>query len=128
MAFDDHLAQRIRTILAAEVGITEKRMFGGLAFLRHGLMFVGVSGSELMARVGPATYEASLAREFVREMDFTGRPMKGYVYVDEPGLATDADLHFWLRRCLDFVATLPPKKLKPEPKSTPKPGPKPRRA
>jgi TfoX/Sxy family transcriptional regulator of competence genes len=119
MACDEHLVQRIRQTLAAEVGITEKRMFGGVAFLRHGLMFAGVSSSELMARVGPQLYEESLAREFVREMDFTGRPMKGYVYVDEPGLSTDADLHFWLRRCLDFVATLPPKPPRPVVKPTP---------
>ncbi len=116
MACDEHLVHRIRQCLAAEVGISEKRMFGGVAFLRHGLMFVGVSDSALMARVGPAAYEAALAQEFVREMDFTGRPMKGYIYVDEPGLATDADLSGWLRRCLDFVATLPPKKPKPKPK------------
>ena len=69
----------------------------------------GVSDASLMARVGPANYEDSLRRKHVREMDFTGRPMKGYVFVDEDGLKTEEQLRFWLRRAKDFVATLPPK-------------------
>lgn len=113
MAYDEHLASRVRRTLGKSPGITEKRMFGGIAFLRHGLMFVGVSGSTLMARVGKAMHEDSLAREHVRVMDFTGKPMTGYVFVDEPGTATDESLGFWVRRCLDFVATLPPKAQKP---------------
>ena len=66
------------------------------------VMFVGVSGSELMARVGPATYEASLAREFVREMDFTGRPMKGFVFVGIASLRTERQLASWLDLALAF--------------------------
>ena len=112
MAYDEFLAARIRGALPRGPAITEKRMFGGIAFLHHGLMFVGVADSSLMARVGKALYEDSLAREDVRVMDFTGKPMAGYVFVDEPGLATDEALRFWLRRCLDFVATLPPKAAK----------------
>lgn len=108
MAYDEHLASRIRKALGKAPGITERRMFGGLAFLRHGLMFAGVTDSALMARVGKALYEDSLALEHVRVMDFTGKPMAGYVFVDEPGIATDDALRFWLGRCLDFVATLPP--------------------
>ena len=113
MAYDEHLASRIRKTLGKSGGITEKKMFGGVAFLRHGLMFVGVSDSALMVRVGKSTYEDSLSREHVRVMDFTGKPMVGYVFVDEPGTATDESLGFWLRRSLDFVATLPPKARKP---------------
>ena len=109
MAYDEHLASRIRKALGATPGITEKRMFGGIAFLRHGLMFVGVIGHTLMARVGKALHDDSLAREHVRVMDFTGKPMAGYVFVDEPGATSDDALRFWLGRCLDFVATLPPK-------------------
>jgi hypothetical protein len=112
MAYDEHLASRIRKALGRAPGITERKMFGGIAFLRHGLMFVGVSDSTLMARVGKEHYEDSLAREHVRVMDFTGRPMAGYVFIDEPGIATDQALGFWLKRCLDFVATLPPKSKK----------------
>lgn len=109
MAYDEHLASRIRKALGKEPGITEKKMFGGLAFLRHGHMFVGVSDSTLMGRVGKSLYEDSLAREHVRLMDFTGKPMAGYVFVDEPGTATDEALRFWVKRCSGFVATLPPK-------------------
>lgn len=113
MAYDEHLATRMRRLLSREVGITEKRMFGGLCFLRHGLMFAGLTGSTLMARVGKADHADSLAREHVREMDFTGKPMAGYVYIDEPGIATDTQLGFWIERCVRFVATLPPKPQKP---------------
>lgn len=112
MAYDEALADRIRAALAGDAAVTEKKMFGGIAFLRHGLMFAGVSGSALMARVGKAQYGDSLARQHVREMDFTGRPMQGYVYVDAPGLESQAQLGFWLSRCRDFVATLPPKGAK----------------
>ena len=112
MAYDDHLVSRIRKALGKTPGITEKKMFGGVAFLRHGLMFVGVSESTLMARVGKPLHEESLAREHVRVMDFTGKPMAGYVFIDEPGTSTDEALRFWLKRCLDFVATLPPKAKK----------------
>ncbi len=109
MAYDERLAHRIRGALAGDPTITEKRMFGGVAFLRSGLMFVGVSESSLMARVGKENHVDSLCREHVREMDFTGKPMQGYVFVDAPGLETDEQLRFWLERCEQFVATLPPK-------------------
>lgn len=108
MSCDEFLAARIRRAVGHLPGVAEKRMFGGICFLRHGLMFVGITGSSLMARVGKAHYADALAREHVREMDFTGKPMTGYVYVDEPGLVTDRDLDFWLGRALEFVATLPP--------------------
>ena len=109
MAYDEQLAQRIRDALAGDKAVTEKKMFGGIAFLRRGLMFVGVSNDSLMARVGKANYAHSLRRKHVREMDFTGKSMHGYVFVDAPGLKTDEQLHFWLERCSQFVSTLPPK-------------------
>lgn len=109
MAYDESLARRIRTALIDAPAVTEKKMFGGIAFLQRGHMAVGVSGSALMARVGKPGYADALAREHVRVMDFTGRPLGGYVYVDPPGIASDAQLGFWLRASLDFVATLPPK-------------------
>jgi hypothetical protein len=109
MAYSERLAQRIREALADDRAVTEKKMFGGIAFLRRGLMFVGVSDSSLMARVGKPNYAESLSRKHVREMDFTGKPMQGYVFVDAPGLETDAQLRFWIERCKTFVATLPPK-------------------
>jgi TfoX/Sxy family transcriptional regulator of competence genes len=109
MAYDSGLAQRIREALAERQGITERKMFGGLAFLVDGKMFVGVQGSVLMARVGPERHQDALAVAHVRAMDFTGRPMKGYVYVDPPGLADDHDLNAWVRWCADHVASLPAK-------------------
>jgi TfoX/Sxy family transcriptional regulator of competence genes len=109
MAYDESLADRIRNALADDPALTEKKMFGGLAFLHRGLMFVGVSGNKLMARVGPDNYHDSLAREHVREMDFTGRPMQGYVYVEPAGLRSGEQLRFWLQQCLQFVRTLPAK-------------------
>lgn len=112
MAYDEGLAERIREALGATRSIGERRMFGGLAFMWNGHMFVGILGETLMARVGPEHYERALAQPHVRRMDFTGRPMKGYVFVDPPGFARDADLAEWVRRCLDFVKTLPPKKPK----------------
>jgi TfoX/Sxy family transcriptional regulator of competence genes len=114
MAYDEGLAERIREILQAdpdEAGpdVTERKMFGGLAFLSRGYMFVGIVQDRLMARVGPAVYESARALPHVREMDFTGKPMTGYVYVDPTGFAEDADLETWVRRCQRFVKTLPPK-------------------
>ncbi len=109
MAYNEHLAQRIRDALAGDRAITERKMFGGIAFLRHGHMFAGILDSSLMARVGQASHADSLGRKHVRPMDFTGKPMKGYVFVDAPGIRTEAQLRFWLERCRQFVATLPPK-------------------
>lgn len=112
MAYDEKLAQRIRNVLVGAPGVSEKKMFGGIAWLRFGLMFVGVAGTSLMARVGPGNYQDSLKRKHVREMDFTGKPMNGYVFVGESGLKTGKQLEFWLRRCEGFVTTLPPKPRK----------------
>lgn len=107
MAFDPGLAQHLRELLHDQSAITERRMFGGLAFLNHGHMVVGILGSTLMARVGPEQYAVALARPGVRPMDFTGRPMTGYV--DAEVLSEDAALADWLAVCLAFTATLPPK-------------------
>lgn len=112
MAYDSGLAQRIRASLEGRPGISEQAMFGGLAFLVDGKMFVGVQGSVLMARVGSERHADALAVSHVREMDFTGRPMQGYVYVDPPGLMADKDLHTWVHWCVGYVAALPAKKTK----------------
>lgn len=108
MAIDEGLAERIREVLG-DARVSERRMFGGLAFLSRGHMFVGITGDTLMVRVGPSAYEASLRRPSARVMDFTGRPMKGYVFVDAPGFESDADLASWVHAGLTFVATLPAK-------------------
>jgi TfoX N-terminal domain len=109
MAYDETLARRVRSLLPTDPTGVEKKMFGGLAFMTRGAMFVGVMGSTLMARVGPGQYAHALEQPGARVMAFTGKPMKGYVYVDAPGIATDADLAVWLDRCLGFVRTLPAK-------------------
>jgi TfoX/Sxy family transcriptional regulator of competence genes len=110
MAYDQGLAQRIRELLEDQAGVSERKMFGGLAFMRYGHMFVGVLGSTLMARVGPDRHQEALAMPYVRPMDFTGRPMTGYVFVDADGLTRDRDLEGWISWCSRFVATLPPRR------------------
>jgi TfoX N-terminal domain. len=112
MAYDHGLAQRVREVLATRPGISEREMFGGLAFLADGKMFVGIRNSSLMARVGPERHRDALAMPHVRAMDFTGRPMKGYVYVDPPALAAGHDLKAWVMWCVEFVAKLPEKRAK----------------
>lgn len=109
MAFDPGLAERIRETLLGMANINEKQMFGGLAFIHQGHMFIGIAGDVLMARVGPANYPFALNTRYVREMDFTGKPMKGYVFVDPPAFESDHDLATWVKICLDFTSTLPPK-------------------
>lgn len=115
MAHDPGLAQRIREILGAHPGLTERRMFGGLAFLINGYMFMGVQNATLMARVGTERYTDALAVPHVREMDFTGKPLKGYVYVDPEGVEEDAELAKWVNWCASVVAALPPKVAKNKP-------------
>lgn len=108
MAIDEGLAQRIREALGP-ARTTERKMFGGIAFMSRGHMFVGIAKEALMVRVGPAAYASALTRPYAREMDFTGRPMKGYVFVDPPGFEADADLARWVQAGLSYVATLPAK-------------------
>ena len=112
MSYDEGLAERLRQSLQSRRDISERKMFGGLAFMARGHMFIGIQGDVLMARIGPEAYEEALSSAHVRVMDFTGKPMKGYVYVDPPGTESDADLSDWVRRCLHFAQSLPPKKLK----------------
>ena len=109
MSFDPGLAERVRELLGNRPGISERRMFGGLAFMLHGHMFVGLMESTLMARVGPDRHADALAQPHTRAMDFTGKPMKGYIYVDPQGLGDDKNLQAWVEWCAGFVATLPAK-------------------
>jgi TfoX/Sxy family transcriptional regulator of competence genes len=112
MAYDEGLAKRMREVLEGSPLVTEKKMFGGVAFLRDGLMFVGVSGDELMARVGADYHDTAVAQPGVRVMDFTGKPMRGYVFINADAIEADKKLAFWIQHCLAFVQTLPPKKPK----------------
>lgn len=89
--------------------MVEKKMFGGLSFMVKGHMCCGVVGDELMVRVGPDGYEAALERPHARPMDFTGKPLKGFVYVAPQGFSTQSTLERWIRLALEFVETLPAK-------------------
>jgi TfoX/Sxy family transcriptional regulator of competence genes len=108
MVYDERLADRVRRALGARDGIAEKKMFGGVAFLHRGKMFVGVTNDDLMVRVGPELHERALAEAHVRPMDFTGRPMKGYVFVGRDGCRTVKAVEKWVERGSSFVATLAP--------------------
>ena len=109
MAYDEGLAQRIQEALADADGLTERRMFGGIAFMLHGNMAVGVSDDELMVRVGPDRYADALAQPHARVFDMTGRVMRGWVVVASEGIADDSALDEWIRRGADYARSLPPK-------------------
>lgn len=109
MAYSESLAARIRQIFDRRRGITEKKMFGGVGFLLHGNMCVGVWKTSLIARLGPAQAEAALKEPNVVDFDITGRPMKGWVMVEADGLETDQQLSDWVQRSVEFVSTLPKK-------------------
>ncbi|MEU6260151.1 TfoX/Sxy family protein [Streptomyces sp. NPDC047043] len=109
MAYDEGLAERIRERLGADPAIAEKRMFGGIAFLLHGNMAVGVTGDDLMVRVGSEATDAALARPGARIFDMTGRPMRGWIVVDGAAVAEDETLDAWIAEGRAFAAGLPPK-------------------
>jgi len=107
MAYDEALAGRVRAVLKRSRGLSEKKMFGGLAFLLDGKMCCGIVRNDLMVRVGPDRYDAALAKRHVRPMDFTGRPMRGMVFVASAGLRQEAQLRDWIDRAKRFVRSLP---------------------
>jgi hypothetical protein len=98
MAYDEQLANRVRQAFGARQDITERKMFGGLAFLRFGRMCCGIVGSSLMVRIPDDEFDAVMRNRYVRPMDFTGKPLKGFVYVSAPGFRTRAALRGWLSR------------------------------
>ena len=112
MSYDEGLAQRIREQLQERNDVEEKKMFGGLCFMVSSHMCCGIIKETLMARVGPDNYEKFLAMKHVSEMDFTGKPMKGMIYVSPQGLESDSGLAKWVSICTGFVESLPPKKPK----------------
>ena len=109
MAYDEGLAQRVRSVLADQPWVSEKRMFGGLTFMLGGNMCCGVMKQELMVRVGPDRYDEALSQPHARPMDFTGRAIKGMVYVAPEGLRSPEALEGWVRRGLEFARSLPAK-------------------
>ena len=108
MAYDEDLACRVRAVLPPAEAVTERQMFGGLAFMLGGHMFCGVVRDALMVRLGPEGADRALNLPYVRPMDFTGRPMKGMVFV-EPGGLCGQELRGWVDAAVAFARTLPPK-------------------
>ena len=102
MPFSEQLAERVRNALARESSVEEKKMMGGLTFMVNGKMCVGVAKDDLMLRLGPEAYEGALEKKGCREMDFTGKPMRGFVFVGPEGLETKGELEYWLQLALDF--------------------------
>jgi TfoX/Sxy family transcriptional regulator of competence genes len=112
MAYNTDLEIRLHELLDKRDGVTSKKMFGGLAFLLDEKMFVGIIKDDLMVRLNPEDDEKHLAMQHVRHMDFTGRPMKGYLYVSPEGVESDSELEVWIERSVAFVSTIKKKKKK----------------
>jgi hypothetical protein len=103
MAYDEFLADRIKTIFDRKhKEFEEKKMMGGLCYLVNGKMCLGIVKNALMARIDPDFQEEALSKHGCREMDFTHRPMKGFVFIDPEGTDQDTDLEFWIEKCLEF--------------------------
>jgi TfoX/Sxy family transcriptional regulator of competence genes len=109
MAYDEDLAERVRDQLSGRSGVSERKMFGGIAFMVEGNMACGVLGEDLIVRLDPEEAERALTEPHVREFDFTGRPSKGMVYVGADATAVDDGLAAWVGAGADFAASLPPK-------------------
>ena len=110
MAYDEHFAHRIREQLADQNGVSEKAMFGGLAFLLGGNMAVGIAnGGELMVRGGPDATDDALAKPHTQLFDMTGRPIRGWILVAPEGVKTKRQLGAWVARGVQFASSLPAK-------------------
>lgn len=109
MSCDEHLVGRVRKMLERTRGTAERRIFGGVCFTVNGNMACGVVSADLMVRIGPDRYADALRQPHVREMDFTGRAMKGYVFISAPGTKSDSLLKYWIESGVAYVGTLPPK-------------------
>jgi hypothetical protein len=128
MTYDQQLATRIRRSLPPADAIVEQHMFGGLVFLLDGRMLCGVVNRDLMVRVGPGGYRAALAQPHARPMDFTGRPLTGFVFVGPAGSRTDAAVAVWIDRAYQFVSALPARKPRLRPTRAPGRSPRPGRS
>lgn len=109
MAYSEELADRVRDVLARRDDIVEKKMFGGLAFMLRGNMAAGVHRDILLVRVGIDDYEQAITEPHARPMDLTGKPLRGFVFVDAEGLAADTELSSWVQRGVTYALTLPEK-------------------
>jgi hypothetical protein len=107
MPYNERLAKRVRKALAHKSELTEKKMFGGIAFMLSGHMCCGVVGDDLLVRVGPDAYDEALTQPNARPTDFAGRPMRGLIFVDPGGSKYDPALRRWVDRAVAYVKTLP---------------------
>lgn len=118
MSYNERLADRVREMIAAtENNISEKRMFGGLCFMVNEKMLAGVEAERLMLRIGPDRYEEALEKEGCAPMDFTGKAMKGFVFVDAEALTTNKQLSWWIDISLQYNKIAKPSKKKANPKT-----------
>lgn len=109
MTYDEGLAERIRGILQERPDVAEKKMFGGIVFMIGGHMCVGIVKDDLMVRVGTEAHERLVRQPHARPMDFTGKPMKGFLYVASMGLKGQADLERWVECGVEYAVSLPAK-------------------
>ena len=109
MAFSEDLADRVRAEVAGAPNVVEKQMFGGLSFLVHGNMAVGVHGDEMIVRLDKDDTDEALSQPGTRIFDFTGRPMQGWIMVGEAGYSSEQDFKQWVKRGMDYALSLPAK-------------------
>ncbi|WP_417383627.1 TfoX/Sxy family protein [Gimesia sp.] len=109
MAYDEDLAQRVRLLLKRRKGFSERKMFGGICFMLHGNMCCGVTRERLMLRLGEQGAHKALQEPNTREMDFTGKPLKSMIYVEQAGFEAEEDLKYWINRAVKFAQSLPAK-------------------
>ncbi|MFZ1807432.1 MAG: TfoX/Sxy family protein [Cyclobacteriaceae bacterium] len=115
MAYNEKLADRVREKMAVMKKVEEKKMMGGLCFMYKTKMCCGIVKDDLMVRVIESRYEEALSHPYGREMDFTGRPLKGFVFVAPDGFKKEKDLTYWIQMGVEFVDALPPQKKKSKP-------------
>ena len=115
MAYNERLAERIRGYFKRRNGVEEKPMFGGLCFMLNGHMCCGIEKDRLMVRVMPDRYETLLSKPHAHEMDFTGKPLKGFLFISEAGYRTASGLASWLDEAVKCAKSKPPKKKKAKP-------------
>lgn len=116
MAFNEKISDRIREALVKQPKVEEKHMFGGVCYMVNGKMCMGVVKDELMCRINPEQQEEALSKRGCRPMDFTKKPMKGYVYVNEDGIKNKKDFDYWVNLCLEFNSVAKASKKKPSKK------------
>jgi TfoX/Sxy family transcriptional regulator of competence genes len=109
MAYDEPLAERVREAIGKRKGVTERKMFGGIAFMLNGNMMCGVRNDDLILRLGPQEGDAALQRKHTRPFDLSPKPMRGMVMIAAEGCKRTSDLQQWVAKAAKFVETLPAK-------------------